>query len=459
MDTDYEDALPMPLFLSPTGLLVEYERRQCRDEGKDTRPLEAEFDDLAAREEVPREAFGALLDDARELPQREEYGYEEPNALADIRAARPPSREFDRTLADLPDPYDTVYGGWLGACAGCLLGKPVQGWSREKIEGFLRDSGAFPLEGYFRSDVPEAVRERYDIYDTVETDSAEESLFVNDLSHMPVDDDIDYILVGLGVASESGPGFDATDVANYWLQQLPAFNTYTAERVAYRNLLNLVAPPESARHRNPFREHVGALIRADFWGYAAVGDPERAAEYAWRDARVSHVKNGIYGEMWAGAMLAAAPLVEDPRELPAIGLGQIPENCRLAEAVEAVVSWSDAGVEYCEAVDRVHERWDDGDQFDWVHTISNAQILTIGLLWGDGEFGSSLCRAVQAGFDTDSHGATLGSLLGLHYGADALPEKWIGPLSDRVDTSLVEYGHQRISDLAEETLSVVEGFS
>jgi len=281
---------------------------------------------------------------------------------------------------------------------------------------------------------------------------------VNDLTHMPIDDDIDYILVGLGVGAEHGPGFEPIDVANYWLETMPAFNTYTAERVAYRNLLNLVTPPESARRGNPFREHVGALIRADFWGYAALGEPELAAEYARRDARVSHVRNGVYGEMWAAAMIAAAPFVDGPRELLSVGLGEIPERCRLAGAVRDVIGWADDGVGYGEAVDRIHERWDDGDQFDWVHTISNAQVVAVGLLYGDWEFGRTICRAVQAGFDTDSHGATLGSIMGLAHGADALPDAWTRPLDDRVDTSLPGRGSERISELATETLAVAEAF-
>lgn len=455
IEVEIEDALPTPLFLAPNEREVQYERRQCEDEGKDVAQLADQFEELLAADTITQDDLHSLFDATADLPVRSDYPYHEPSTLAEIRDARPDGhRQFDEGFETLDDPFDVLYGGWLGAIAGCFLGKPVQGWSRDKIHQYLDVSDQFPLDSYMHSDVPDEVADAYDIYNTVESSEASESLFVNDVPHMPVDDDIDYVAVGLGILTEYGFDFEPVDVANYWLQNLPAFNTYTAERIAYRNFMNLVTPPESATLRNPYREHVGALIRSDMWGYVALGNPERAAEYAWRDASISHVKNGIYGEMFAAAMMAAAPFESDPRRLLELGLSEIPADCRLADAVTDVVEWRAAGLEYEDAVARVHERWDESNQFDWVHTISNAEVLAIGLLWGDGDFGRSLCLAVMAGFDTDSHGATLGSILGLVHGADALPAEWVDPLDDVVETSLVSYQRQNISDLATETVEL-----
>jgi ADP-ribosylglycohydrolase len=450
-DAVVADRLPAPLFVTPSHALIEFERRQLEDAGRDCAEVDAEFDAvLGLDQEEPdfADRVNGLLDAGPELPIREEYPFDEPSALPAIRERRPDGpRQYDADLSR-DAAADAIHGGWLGACAGCLLGKPVQGWSRARIEGFLRDSDQYPLSSYMRADVDDDVAARYDVHDNIE----EMDAFVDQVSGMPIDDDIDYIAVGLGVLQSQGFDFEPIDVGNYWLEHLPMFNTYTAERVAYRNLATLVTPPESATHRNPYREMVGALIRADPWGYVSLGDPERAAELAYRDARVSHIKNGIYGEQWVAAMVAAAPFVDGVDELLTVGLSEVPANCRLAREVEVVREWYADGCSVAAATDRIHERWDETSMYDWVHTLSNAQVIAMALLYSDGSFGEALCRAVEAGFDTDSHGATIGSVLGAYHGASGLPSSWTEPLNDSVETSLPGQGRESISGLAAETV-------
>lgn len=186
----------------------------------------------------------------------------------------------------------------------------------------------------------------------------------------------------------------------------------------------------------------------------ALGRPELAAELAWRDACVSHVKNGIYGEMWVAAMLAAAAAETCVRQVIQIGLSEIPEKCRLAEAVSEVVQWHATGATYHEAVHNIHHRWDEKESHDWCHAISNAQIVTLGLLYGEGDFEKSITRAVYPCFDTDCNGATVGSIVGMMLGAKALPSKWTDVMNDTIHTSVSGYQVNRISDLGDEMFQV-----
>ena len=173
---------------------------------------------------------------------------------------------------------------------------------------------------------------------------------------------------------------------------------------------------------------------------------------AWRDAAISHVKNGIYGEMFVAAMLAEAAVEDDIKTVIKAGLGEIPESCRLSEAVNEVLSWYEDGVPQEEAFARIHEKWDEHTEHGWCHTISNAMIVTASLLWGGGDYGRSVCMAVETGFDTDCNGATVGSVLGMAYGSAAVGAEWRAPLHGRLETKIQGVGTVEIASLIERTL-------
>ena len=136
----------------------------------------------------------------------------------------------------------------------------------------------------------------------------------------PGDDDTNYPVIALRIVDEYGLKFTSGNVARWWKDNISIRYVATAERVALRNIMAGYMPPESAKYKNPFREWIGAQIRGDYFGYINPGDPETAAGMAWRDARISHTKNGIYGEMFSAAMVAGAFLLDDPAEIVRCGL-------------------------------------------------------------------------------------------------------------------------------------------
>ncbi len=431
---------------------IETERRQCEEEGRDLMGLHEAFERVAAldlEDPAHQPAAEHLLDQTIEAPMRADYPYVEPSSLADIRPLRPAGAEDNSLTLTDAELEDRVYGAWTGRCVGCLLGKPVEGWRRPRMWGYLKDTSRWPLADFFRYDVAsDDVRRRYSLNP--------ESPFGDRVSWMPEDDDTNYTTTGLAIMERFGPGFTPEDVANFWLTDIPLLHTCTAERVAYRNFALLIGPPRSATHRNPYREWIGAQIRADFWGYAAPCRPDLAAEFAWRDASISHVKNGIYGEMWAAAMIASAFVASDPVQIIEAGLAQIPARCRLAEAVNRVLGWSRTGKSYDEAVELLHGEWNEENGHDWCHTISNAMVVAIGLLWSEGDFARAICRAVQPCFDTDCNGATVGSIMGAALGRRALPSAWADHINDTLHTGVAGYNVVNLKDITRATLCQIE---
>lgn len=445
---------------------IEAELQQLSEEGVDAAPIRRAWEDLRRSQPelaLLRPEAERLLDDCRNLWNESPAGrnsVDEPSDFEQIiRAA--PAHDKSSPLPSSPLPLgervgvrgsdflrDRIGGGWVGRMAGCLLGKPVEGVSREGIHAILKSSGRWPLSDYFTAQgVPEDISARYPFNRTAKLTSLKENIVC-----MPEDDDTNYTMLSLFIFESAGDVFTTGDVATAWLRTMPALRVFTAERVAYQNLLALKQPPETAEFRNPYREWIGAQIRADLWGWVAPANLVRASEYAWRDARLSHVKNGIYGEMYVAAMISHAFATNDLERIIDAGLSVVPASSRLAETIKFVRELAGRVDDYEEAVDQIYERY---GSYHWVHTLNNAAIVTAALLFGRGDFERSICYAVQGGFDTDCNGATVGSIVGTLLGRQAIPEKWAAPLQNRVRSSLAGFDNTSIDDLISRTVACV----
>lgn len=457
------------------GVDLDVELLQAEQEGRDLtsiRPLIRRLQKAKRAPDASSAPLGGERDTAwlagyvrlaeaiQSLPLRADYPYDEPDALDAIREARAPAAIRVPAWKGTAKRFDDkLHGGLLGRICGCLLGKPVEGWYRTSIEVTAKSTGNWPISRYLR--VPtRTMAARIDRlkpvqkFDCTQAATLKNRCLLPHISGMVEDDDINYTVLGLAVLKRHGAAFTPQDVAATWLNEMPLLHTCTAERVAYRNLAAGLAPPASATRLNPYREWIGAQIRADFFGYANPGRPERAAEWAWRDASISHVKNGIYGEMWVAAMLAAAAVLDDWEAVIRAGLDQIPARCRLREDVETILAlWAD-GADYGIVCEYIHAQWNERRQHDWCHADANAQVVAAALLWGDDDFGQSVAQAVMCGFDTDCNGATVGSLWGVMHGAKRIPAAWTRPVRNTVRTGVSGYHEIAIDRLAGEMAAV-----
>ncbi|MEW2635885.1 ADP-ribosylglycohydrolase family protein [Streptomyces sp. NPDC048389] len=387
-------------------------------------------------------APGAPATATRETPGPSDVREEEP-PRGMPETARPATTGPDRARAL----GNALHAAWLGRAAGCLLGKPVEKLPLHAIRAIARATGNWPLTTWFTArGLPEDLAAAH----PWNRRSAPDSLAEN-IDGMPEDDDLNHPLLGLLLLRRHGRNFTTADVARLWLDELPAGRTFTAERVAYRNLLSGIEPPLTAAHRNPFREWIGAAIRADVHGWTSPGAPTAAAARAYRDAALTHTANGVYGAMFTAAALAAAATgTVDVHEAIATGLTVVPPRSRFAAAVRFGVETARAHTDFADAVDSIHRRY---DTYHWVHVLPNAALLVAALTHADGDFTGSICRAVSGGLDTDSNGATAGSLAGLLAGhPDALPDRWTAPLKNRLATSVAGFDGVGFDTLAHLTL-------
>jgi len=438
------------------GCDLAVERQQARDEGRELASVESDFQRLldTERDEAWFAAAGALMDRVQMLPCRADNADREPSDLPGIKSERPTAPALKAWRGSRREWQRRLHGGLLGRICGCMLGKPVEGWPRASIRITGEETGNWPPTNYWRQPTAREAKRIAGRQPRRTLNDRQTNWLRDGLSGMVEDDDINYTTSGFAILKRYGADFRPMDVASFWGDNLPVFHTCSAERAAYRNFASGILPPASATHRNPYREWIGAQIRADYFGYSNPGNPERAAEWAWRDASISHIKNGIYGEMWAAAMLAAAYVANDWETIIRAGLAQIPAHCRLREDIEKILRAHDAGASYDDTIQLVRAQWDEMNVHHWCHTNSNAQIVAVGLLWGEDDYEKTITRAVMPGFDTDCNGATCGSLWGVRHGVDQLPRKWTRPMHDLVRTGVAGYHEVKISNLAEEMVHV-----
>lgn len=452
--------------------LVEYEFTQSREEGRDLSDEDALRDELEAAggdENKLLEVWEKLL----ALPMREDFAFGEPNELASIQLLRP---DGPRRLEINDDPhilFDKMYGAWLGRSAGCALGKPVENFmgahnglsSKERIKKYLTaiDASEYPLRDYF----PQSSPAENETQKTICPLSTREQI-----SFMESDDDIRYTVVGQIVMRQKGPDFTTYDVANAWMNHLPYKMVCTAETQAYRNLVNRYEfhvasgwgqknqPVDwnwVATHQNPYREWIGAQIRADSWGYAAPGNPELAADFAWRDARLSHVKNGIYGEILCAAMIAAAFALDEPVAIIEAGLAEIPQTSRLYQEMQQTIAicrkYNNDFAHFEKVLDEIYDLL---GHYHAVHTNNNAALVIAALLLGGHDLEKVITFAVMGGWDSDCNGATAGSIAGAMIGAQKLPDKWIAPLNDTLNSQIIGYHPIAISECARRSVEIAK---
>ena len=453
----------MTMWTTPYSLLRE-ELLQRRDEGVDIpASLRSSIDALDPVADAWNEnVVWGLYDELAALPVDVALADREPDDLASIRRLRPTGPRDFSWLPTEAELVDRLHGAITGRATGCALGKPVEflGFGvddgrltgRRDIKRHLVARGEWPLTDYFSS---------VDIGDGTQLRCPQSMR--EEVAFMEADDDIHYTLAGLAIVEEHGPEFTWEHVAQWWASHIPVADVCTAELQAFNNWTSRtarfgfapgarsVATPEFCRtHRNPYREWIGAQIRADAWAWVCAGKPELAAEFAYRDACWTHTRNGIFGEMFFAAIQAAAFVEHDACTLVDIGLSEIPADCRLARAVRSTLAICERATDWESAMEEIESLTNamSPPVMNAIHTINNAALCVMALVFGRMDSVDAVTTAVMAGLDTDCNGATVGSIIGAASGRSALRADLAGRLNDMIRPRLIGFPEVSMRDIA-----------
>ncbi|MFA5889584.1 MAG: ADP-ribosylglycohydrolase family protein [Actinomycetota bacterium] len=390
------------------------------------------------------DAYDPLAEFARrlaDLPMRPDWRYDEPDDFEAI-CARWDDPAADPGSVDVDDAAARAEAAFLGRVCGCILGKPVEfDPTLDELRAALEPLGEWPLRDYF----PEAAIPRLRAPQLQWPDTVRERI-----RFVAQDDDINYTIIGMLMLESFGTGFTKENLRDVWMMQLPIIATFGPERTMLaRAALNSLeggdpsALDEWVRVANPRDEWCGALIRADAYGYGCMGRPALAAELAWRDASWTHRRTGTYATMFVAAAIASAPGAREPLDMFRAGLRYVPTKSRFHEITAALL----------DEVSRAH---------DWLDGYERVRALTPGMthcriyqevgtlantLRFASDVGDGICKQVSQGNDTDSFGATAGSMLGAFFGPGHLEARWLAPFNDEIRVALALFPERSLSAL------------
>lgn len=257
------------------------------------------------------------------------------------------------------------------------------------------------------------------------------SFYTQELNGTPVpNDDLDLQLIWLAAVETHGlDNITPRLLGEYWHQCIIAPCSEYA--VCNMNIANGFLPPMSGVVNNErYKYSNGAWIRSEIWACICPGAPDEAIRYAYMDSCADHAEEGIWAEIFTTALQSAAFVVDDLRELVKIALSKIPQDSQLAKAIRRTIECFDQGMDWLENRQTIMK------EFDIVRyrAAVNIAFVIIGMLYGDGDFGKSICTAVNCGDDTDCTGATVGALFGILRGRKGIPERWLAPIGESINT-------------------------
>ena len=300
---------------------------------------------------------------------------------------------------------EKIYAGVLGKILGVYRGRPVEGWSYEKI------------------------RETFgEIY-----------TFKNHFTGAPLivaDDDISGTFTFSRALEDSGydEDLDSERIGESWLDYIIENKTIlwwgglfrSTEHTAYIRLRDGIKAPMSGSMKlngKTTAEQIGAEIFIDSWALMNPGNPHRAAKMAREAAMVSHDGTAVEAAVFLAAMEAIA---FDEKDI-----------FRIIERGKQFIGKNNPGKELIRCVDELIEQCgichDWREVRDWLEKehpyakyggvcpmVPNHLLVIMALIMGGDDFNKALMIAASSGWDTDCNAGNVGCLNGIRLGLDGI---------------------------------------
>lgn len=264
-------------------------------------------------------------------------------------------------------------------------------------------------------------------------------------------DDITFEIAFLDAFKEKGYEVTSRDIALSWIGLIPV--GWSAEELALRNIRAGMMPPESAKWNNPFNEWIGAQMRGAICGMVAPGNPRLAAELAWKDAEVSHINNGILGEIFNAVMISLAFVNDNVKDVVKQAISMIPND---SEYYSVIKFAHECCLKYSNWHDALAECEKKYIKYNWIHAYPNACCEVIALMYGEGDYEKTLNIITMCGIDADCNAGMIMPVLGIQKGMSIIPNKLQSPAFKKLVTYMRAYEEIMLDDLVSDTIKYIK---
>lgn len=355
-----------------------------------------------------------LLSKAPKIENHKYFTYETFETFDDYLAAVnfPEPTKIDFSEEEF---FERVHAGWQAQIAGAAVGTILEGYTTDQIKKVFGN-----VTGYLREPS----------------------------TH---NDDILFELAFLDAIHSAGKNFTSEDIGLEWLSKVQY--AWSAEEAALSNLNRGIFPPESAKVNNFWNEWIGAHMRGAVCGLVAPGNPKLAAEYAWKDGIVSHINNGVIGEVFNAVLVSLAFVEPTIRSVLDKTMELIPKGSEYYSVI-------DFAYKACEANDNWESAWKlcekEFERYNWIHTYPNAAAEVVALYFAGDDFDKCMNITAMCGQDVDCNSGQIGTLYGVMFGYKGIDPKWLEPFNNKFESLYTGFENTTISYIAEHTVKAYQ---
>ncbi len=306
---------------------------------------------------------------------------------------------------------DKVKGGWAGKTIGCTYGGPIEyQYNGMMVQDYI------PIEWN-----DDRVKFYYDTFPGLYDDLYMDLSFVDVFAKLGLDAPIDSFALKFAKAG---------------------YTLWHANQSARYNILHGIMPPASGNWlNNPHADDIDYQIEADYAGLMSPGMPNTASEFSDKIGHMITYGNGWYGGVFVGAMYSEAFVSNDINQVVSEALKTIPENSDYYRCMSDIIKWHNQYPnDWKSTWFECQKKWSedvgcpDGVFLPLdIDAILNSAYVTIGLLYGQGDFAKTIDIATRCGEDADCNPSTAGGILGTMLGYSNIPEYWKKSLNKVAD--------------------------